>query len=136
MNVQTFPRRFAVIPDAVMALLMADDDFAKRATHLLAAYDDAAFHADAIMATGDTSPMWGQHYVQTATEALCTVKRALIDAMNDLRVTVAKEHGLWRGDAGDLDMVTTRKLIAEHAQGRVTNVAALQVSASSFEGTN
>jgi hypothetical protein len=120
MNAQTFPRRFHSVPDAVAALLLADDAFAERAAHLLAAYMDAAFHADAVLATGATSPMWGEHYTQAASDALAKAKRALVDAMDDMRLTVATERGLWNGvDPSDIDMVTTRKLIAEHAQGRV-----------------
>lgn len=129
MNAHSFPRRFATVPDAVTALLLADDDFAERAALLLAAHADVAFQATAIMGTGDTSPMWGQHYVQTATEALCKAKRALVDAMNDLRLTVATERGLWSGvDPMDIDLVTTRKLIAEHARGRVPHGAVLRAA--------
>jgi len=127
------PRRFANVPDTVTALLLADDDFAQRAEHLLAAYMDASFHADAVMASGDTSPTWGRSKIDATSHAFAAVKRVIVDAMDDLRATVAAERGLCADD-----IITTRRLIAEHAKGRVpiAPFVAQMALVADYEGRN
>ena len=118
-------RTMRPVDAAVAALVAADADFAERCARLLSAHWDASFQADVISGEDATSPMMGRLHLDRIADTLALAAAQIVEAMDDIRRTVATERGLWDGaDPAAIDLITTRRLIAEHRRDGAASIVA------------